>query len=495
MARFEVPEGWTVQAYMFALDPTAAQVRAFRSHAGGARKAHNTMLALVKAVMDQRAAERSYGIAESELTPSLNWSLAGLRKQWNARKDAAAPWWAENSKEAYNTGLDGLARGLNAWSAVEKGERAGKAVGFPQFKTVRSRRSVRFTTGAIRVEASRHHVTLPRIGRVKTHESTRKLARRVEVGTGRILSATVSEDAAGRWRVAFQVLVQRAVAVPGHVGAGELVVGVDVGVKADSLLVVATPDGREVARVPAPKSLTAAQSRLRALQRRAARQQGPYDTQTQTKQTPSKRWARQQRRINRTHAQAAAIRRDVLHKQTTRLAQRHQVIVVETLNASGMRSAGGRRKKGLNRALADAALAEIRRMLGYKTRWYGSHLVAADRWFASSKTCSGCGGRKPSLSLAERTYVCEHCGLVIDRDLNAAINLARLGGTLHAGQTRTSTGSSPAAAATGGNGRGATQETETTQVVNAAGREASTRHNTSNGVDPTGTASPQGEAA
>jgi putative transposase len=87
-----------VRAYRFALDPTPAQERAFRSHAGGARKAYNTMLAVVKAVMDQRAAERSYGIAEVELTPPLNWTLPGLRKEWNRRKPVVAPWWAENSK-------------------------------------------------------------------------------------------------------------------------------------------------------------------------------------------------------------------------------------------------------------------------------------------------------------------------------------------------------------------------------------------------------------
>jgi putative transposase len=199
------------------------------------------MLALAKAVMNQRQAERTYGIAEDELTPTLGWSLAGLRKQWNARKDLVAPWWAENSKEAYNSGSDALARGLDAWSTSRKGKRAGKTIGFPKFKTARSRRSVRFTTGTIRVETDRHHVTLPRLGRIHTCESTRKLARRIEAGTARILSATLSEDSAGRWHVAFQVLVHRAVEVPGHVGAGESVVGVDVGMKADPLIVVATP--------------------------------------------------------------------------------------------------------------------------------------------------------------------------------------------------------------------------------------------------------------
>ncbi|MEE2058612.1 RNA-guided endonuclease TnpB family protein [Rhodococcus artemisiae] len=291
----------------------------------------------------------------------------------------------------------------------------------------------------------------------------------------------------------FQVLVHRAVEVPAHVGLGDPVVGVDVGVKADALLVVATPDGRELERVPAPKSLTAAQGRLRALQRRHARQVGPYDPSTKTTRQPSKRWVRQQRRIGRTHAHAAAVRRHVLHKATTALAQRHRVIVVETLNASGMRSAGGARKKGLNLALADAALAQIRRMLGYKTCWYGSVLVEAGRFFPSSKLCSWCGRRKPNLTLADRTYVGEHCGVTVDRDRNAAINLARLGETQCTGGTGTGTGSSPAATDSGGDGRGATQESATTRVVNAAGCEASTRHDDT--VGQTGTVSSEGEAA
>jgi putative transposase len=492
VASFEVPEGWTAQAYRFALDLTPSQQRSFRSHAGGARKAYNTMLALVKAVMDQRTAERSHGIAGEDLTPVLNWSLAGLRKEWNGRKDDVAPWWAENSKECYNSGLDALARGLGAWPKSGKGERAGPRAGFPKFKSARSRRSVRFTTGAIRVEASRHHVTLPRLGRLKTHESTRKLARRVQAGTARILSAALSEDSAGRCHVSFQVLVRRSAALPAHAGAGVPVAGVDVGVKEDSLMVIATPEGREIHRVPAPKSLTAAQGRLRALQRKAARQQGPWDPETQARRQPSKRWEKTSRRIGRTHAHAAAIRRDVLHKETTSLAQRHQVITVETLNASGMRSAGGTHKKGLNLALSDAALAEIRRRLGYKCTWYGSILLEADRYFPSSKKCSECGRRKPSLTLADRIYECGSCGLVIDRDHNAAINLARLGDALRTGGTGTGTGSSPAASHRAGNGRGATRETAATPVVNAAGDETSTRHDN---VGKAGTAPPQGEAA
>ncbi|WP_286137414.1 IS607 family element RNA-guided endonuclease TnpB [Mycobacterium sp. IS-3022] len=474
-----------MQAYRYALDPTPAQARALASHAGAARFAHNHMLAVVKAVMDQRAAERSYGIDEAQLTPVVGWSLPALRKVWNQHKTVCAPWWAENSKEAYNTGLDGLARGLDAWSKSRRGQRAGAPVGFPRFKSARTSRSVRFTTGTIRVEPDRHHVTLPRVGAIRTHESMRKLARRLEAGTARILSATAAQDSAGRWHCSFQSVVA-AKSRPAHARVSpHPVVGVDVGVKADSLLVVATPGGVEIDRIPAPKSLTDAQHRLSMLQRRAARQHGAYDPATRTKRAPSHRWRVTQARIGKAHNRAAAVRRDVLHKATTALAQQHQVVVVETLNVAGMRAAGGACKRGLNRALADAALAEIRRMLDYKTRWYGGHLVPADRFYPSTKTCSACGRRKPNLTLVDRIFHCDGCGMKIDRDINAATNLARLGEPVHAGE-QSPAGSGPVA------GRGATHETDPAPAGDAAGDETSTpRHP----VDQTGTAAPQGEAA
>ena len=157
MARFEVPEGWTAQAYRFALDPTPAQVGMLESHCGAARFAFNHMLAVVKANLDQRSAERSYGIAEQDLTPAQGWSLAQLRKTWNARKDEVAPWWQANSKEAYNSGF--------GWAGPRAGELVDVAVRGARRRRGRvpalegrhrSARSVRFTTGAIRVEPDRH---------------------------------------------------------------------------------------------------------------------------------------------------------------------------------------------------------------------------------------------------------------------------------------------------------------------------------------------------
>ena len=398
----------TIQAYRFALDLNPGQERAVKAHVGAARVAHNWALARVKAVMDQRAAERSYGVPDELLTPSLPWSLAGLRKAWNAAKAEAAPWWGEVSKEAFNTGLDALARGLKNWADSRKGGRAGRPVGFPRFKSRRrATPSVRFTTGAIRVEPDRRHVVLPRLGRLKLHESARKLARRVDNDTARIMSATVRRDG-GRWHVSFTVEVQRAERQPARPGS---VVGVDVGIK--HLAVLSTGE-----LVDNPRHLVAAQARLRALDRACSRKSGP-DRRTGCR--PSNRWQRASNRLGRAHARVANLRRDGLHKLTTRLAHEHGSIVVEDLNVAGML-----RNRQLARHIADAGFAEIRRQLAYKTGWNGGRLLVADRWYPSSKTCSGCGAVKAKLALHEREYKCEACGLVIDRDRNAARNLAAL---------------------------------------------------------------------
>jgi putative transposase len=258
------------------------------------------------------------------------------------------------------------------------------------------------------------------------------------------------------------------------------------------LLVVATPDGVEVDRIPAPKPLVAAQAKLRALQRRAARQHGSCDPHTHTRREPSRRWQRTQARIARTHARAADIRAHEIHVATTALATRHDVVVVEQLAAKNMGRRGGRRKRGLNKALGDAAIGRIRSHIDYKTAWYGAELVTASRFFASTQLCSHCGA-KTKLRLRDRTYHCRNGCPPICRDLNAATNLARLGDPSH-GETRTGTGSRPAASMMAGDGRGANQKTSPTTAVAglAGGDETSTPH-TANTV--AGTAAPQGEAA
>ena len=155
---------------------------------------------------------------------------------------------------------------------------------------------------------------------------------------------------------------------------------------------------------------------------------------------------------------------------------------------------GGRRKRGLNRALGDAAIGRIRTQLGYKTTWYGTTLVTAPRFFPSTQVCSRCGA-KTKLRLRDRIYHCRNGCPPIDRDLNAAINLARLGDPTRGG-TGTGTGSRPAANHRVGDGRGAIHKTSPTTtpgaVGTAGGEETSTPHTTH---PDAGTATPQGEAA
>jgi putative transposase len=444
------------QAYRFALDLTPRQEAAVLGHAGAARKAHNWALERVKAVMAQRAAERSYGVPDEQLTPALGWSLAALRRAWNQAKPEVAPWWAGYSKEAYNTGLDALSRALKNWSDSRTGQRAGRPVGFPRRKTRRrSTPSVRFTTGTIRVEPDRMHVVLPRLGRLKLHESARKLARRLEAGTARIMSATVRRDA-GRWHVAFTVEVERAEHRPAR---PDSTVGVDVGIR--HLAVLSTGD-----LIDNPRHLSNAQQRLRALGRALARKQGP---DRRAGRRPSNRWQRAANRLGRAHARVANLRRDSLHKLTTQIAREHATVVVEDLHVAGML-----RNRRLARHIADAGFAEMRRQLAYKTEWCGGRLVVADRWCPSSKTCSGCGAVKTKLALSERTYLCTVCGMTLDRDLNAARNLAAL-----AAQYDTA-GSGPVA------GRGADRKTPLAGPV-AVKRQPGTAQ-----AGKTGTVPPQG---
>ncbi len=409
MSRTFAPRpGFTVQAYQFALDPTEQQADALRSNCGGQRFAYNWGLDRVKTNLDQREAERSYDVPEDELTPSLSWSAYSLRKDWNAAKHEVAPWWRDNSKEAYASGLANLATALTNWNSSKNGQRKGPKMRFPRFKSAkRSTWSATFTTGAFGLaKQDRRHVQLPTIGHVRTHESTRKLARRIEANTARILKATISHRR-GRWFVSLQAEVQRDQPQPATIGGA---VGVDLGVK--SLAVLST--GETIAN---PKHLDAAQRELRVLQRQAARRWTPGKRSDEQ----SNRWHKTHDRVRRLHHYVANARSDGLHQLSTRLTSEFDTIVVEDLNVAGMV-----RNRTLARSIADVGMGELRRQLDYKTTWSGRHLAVADRFYPSSKTCNDCGVVKAKLRLWQRTFQCDACGLSLDRDLNAARNLAGL---------------------------------------------------------------------
>jgi putative transposase len=377
------------QAYRFALDPSPAQVRALRSHVGASRFAWNWGLAKCR---ERYAAERKW------------YSGAELHRLWNAEKkvDPALAWWAENSKCAYQESFRDLDRALRDFVKSKKGERAGPRLGFPRFKK-RGRCTDSFRlTGSVRCD--RGAVALPRLGMIRTHESTRKLVRRLENGTARILSATVTRTA-HRWYISFTVEVDRN--VPASHLRPRTAIGIDFGVKT---LITGVDDAGTVMMVPGPRPLAAALRRLRRASRAHSR-----------KEPGSTGWRRSAARLARLHARVADVRSDALHKATTSLATRYETVVIEDLNVAGMT-----RNRRLARAIADQGFGTARRMLGYKSMWNGGTLIVADRWYPSSKTCSGCGTVKAKLSLSERTYVCDACNLVADRDVNAARNLLKL---------------------------------------------------------------------
>jgi putative transposase len=378
------------QAYRFALDPTPAQERVLWSHAGAARFAWNWGLAKCK---ERYRAEGKW------------YTGIDLHKLWNAEKkaDPDLAWWSENSKWAYQEAFRDLDRALKDFIKSKKGQRKGERLGFPKFKKRgRCRDSFRLDGEKARSEGTA--VTLPKLGTIRTHESTRKLARRLENGTARILSATVSRTAQ-RWFVSFIVEVERV--IPERHARPGSVIGIDLGVKT---LLTGVDDAGNVVTVAGPKAL---RSSLRRLQR--------ADRAQSRKVKGSANRSRATGRLARMHAYIANVRADALHKATTDLAQRYEIIVSEDLNIAGLL-----RNRFLARAVSDQGFGIARQMLGYKTTWNGGYLILADRFYPSSKTCSACGAVKAKLSLKDRVFVCESCGVVIDRDVNAAINLRDL---------------------------------------------------------------------
>ena len=403
------------QAYRFALDPTPRQGRAFASHAGAARFAYNWGIARVGQALDERTEQRAAGAQPTTKVPGH----FDLCKLWTAHKNNPANglgWVAQNFVGTYQAALRDAAGAWKVFFDSRTGRRKGRPMGRPRFKKKgRSRDSFQVHGTTLQVTDSRH-VKLPKIGEVRVHEPTRKLRRRLANGTARLVRGTVTRGA-HRWYISLTVEIQREIrTAPSARQRAGGTVGVDLGVK--HLATLST--GEHIAN---PRHLAAATRRLAAAQRALSRTA-----------KGSNRRRRAAARVARIHTQVTNLRTNATNQLTSRLVHQHAVIAVEDLNVAGMtRSARGtidnpgrnvRQKAGLNRAILDGAFATIRWQLDHKTRWYGSRLAVIGRFEPSSKTCSACGTAKTTLPLAERTFTCESCGLVIDRDHNAARNIA-----------------------------------------------------------------------
>jgi putative transposase len=316
----------------------------------------------------------------------------------NARKNTDFPWMRETTKNAPQQAIKNLGKAYTNFfedlAKYRRGEIVWKRVRAPTFKIKGKNDRFRADNGpdsthpdAVQILGKR--VKLPLIGWVKMREEVRF--------AGRILSVTISRQA-DAWYASFSIDV----AYEPDIRSDATIAGVDLGITALATLSDETP------KVPAPKPLRRYLKKLKRLSRALTR-----------KQRGSRNRAKAKTKLARLHRRIAGIRSDVLHKLTTYLT-RYRTIVIEDLNVSGMLA-----NRHLSRAIADVGFFEFRRQLEYKAEMAGSTVIVADRWFPSSKLCSSCSRKNDALTLDQRTWTCASCGTSLDRDLNAARNLAR----------------------------------------------------------------------
>ncbi|WP_144735773.1 RNA-guided endonuclease InsQ/TnpB family protein [Extensimonas perlucida] len=359
-------------AHRVALDPNNTQATYLARAAGTARFAYNWALAEWK---------RQYEAWKADNTLPKP-SQAALRRQLNAVKREQFPWMLEVTKNAPQMAIIQLGQAFQNFFA-------GRAR-YPQFRKKGVHDRFTLTNDQFDIDGSR--IRIPNLGWVRMRETLRF--------AGKIMSATISR-VADRWFVSIAVETQDDSHLPKAENQG--VVGVDLGVKA-----LATLSTGET--IPGPKPHKALLGRRQRLSRSLSR-----------KQKGSANRHKAKAKLARLHARIAAIRSDALHKFTTDLTRRFHTIGIEDLNVRGMM-----KNRHLARSIADMGFFEFRRQLAYKAAMRGGQVVVADRFYASSKTCSACGHKLDDLPLSVREWTCPSCGTVHDRDVNAAVNLKNM---------------------------------------------------------------------
>lgn len=366
-----------LRAHKIALDPNNVQATHLARACGVARFAYNWALAEWTRQYEAWKADNSL--------PRPN--QMALRRQLNAIKRSEFPWMLEVTKCAPQLAIMQLGEAFRNFFALR--------AKYPKFR----RKGIhdRFSISNDQFQIESRRIRIPNLGWVRMREELRF--------RGKIVSATISR-VADRWFASICVSVSdtdhaaslnlRSIPQAESQGA----VGVDLGVSA-----LATLSTGEI--IPGPKVLSRLLPRLRRLSRSVARKQ---------KGSATRRKARL--KLARYYARIANIRTDALHKLTTDLTRRFELIGIEDLNVKGMLS-----NRHLSRWVSDMGFFEFRRQLDYKARDTGSLVVMADRWFASSKTCSYCGWKLEELPLSVRSWTCPNCGVEHERDVNAAKNL------------------------------------------------------------------------
>jgi putative transposase len=416
-------------AHKIRMNPTPEQVEYLKRACGSRRFIYNWgREQWEKQYLAYKQEQETLSEEQRVLTPP---NAFALKKQFNEIREQEYPWTYQVTKCVVEGAFDDLKSAYDNFFA-------GRA-DYPRYKKKgKSRASFylsndKFTVGSQwiaipglgRFILDQRHTTRDR-GKLKRTLGTVNLAEKlrfVEAGKAtaptskhnkrkqvlcesvKMLGATVSCEA-GHWYVSIQVEIKQQ-----RPPTPSLVVGVDVGLKQAAVV----SDGR---RLENQRPLALHLRKLGKLQRQLSKKQKTKDPQT--KRTAfSKNYEKQRLKVARQHQQIANIRRDVQHKFTTELARTCGVIGLEDLHILGMMA-----NRKLARAVADAAMGQHLQFLKTKVANVGGELFIASRWFPSTKRCSCCGQVKKRMPLKHRTYQCLVCGLVIDRDLNAAVNLA-----------------------------------------------------------------------
>lgn len=367
------------------LKPNNKQKTLFAKHCGVARHAWNLGLSAIKYVLGYNREHPEERLKLPSAFDLQKWLVAAVKSDY--------PWYYEVSSRTPEQALRNLAEAFGDFCRKKKVR--GKRVGFPRYKRKGDGDSF-YLRGSLKTE--HFAIKLPRIGWVRTYE-------RLPHGV-KPKSATISMRA-GQWFVSILMEVESN-KYNSNKGLEERreAVGVDLGIK-------------NLATLSSNKIFEGAKS-YRRFEKKLSRLQYLL----RKKEKFSNNWRKAQLQIAKLHLRIANIRKDYLHKLTSYLAKNHGKIVIEDLNVAGMMQ-----NHKLAKAIQDMGFYEFRRQLEYKTKLYGSELIVMDRFFPSSKTCSNCGWIKPSLELSERVFQCDKCGLELDRDLNASINLEKAGGT------------------------------------------------------------------
>lgn len=364
--------------YGFRLYPTPRHQMALARAFGCARVVFNDGLAARETAYK---AGRPY-ITDAELSARLT----------AAKRSPERAWLGEVSAVVLQQALADLNAAYRNWFASRNGERKGRKVGPPRFRSRKDhRQTIRFTANARFAITPGRKLRLPKIGDVPVRWS-RPLPSAAS-------SVTVMRDSAGRYFASFVIEAQ-----PDALPETDPVTGVDLGLKHFAVL----SDGTKIA---SPQFLRRAEKQLRKAQRALSH-----------KQDGSRNRGKARGRVARAHARVADARHDFHHQLSTALIREHQAVAVEDLAVSGLA------RTGLAKSVHDAGWTSFVRMLEYKARLYDREFHRIGRFEPTTQTCSACGRRDGPKPLHVRAWQCPGCDVWLDRDINAAVNVAKAAG-------------------------------------------------------------------